>query len=143
LCFLVKRRPVTLCSKKMTTASPASRVLSQFIRNPPQCLLRYSKTSSTSPARNCSTLAHTYSTAAVSHSTSRQSPSISGTRPYPRPVLSCVTEEPFAKARRRFSASTVSLHNELVPPKPGEEYVIKSFIYKHTDPLQASYHFHR
>jgi hypothetical protein len=47
--------------------------------------------------------------------------------------VSSVTEEPFAKARRKFSASAVSLHNALVPPKPGEEYVIKSFILTPTD----------
>ena len=29
----------------------------------------------------------------------------------------------FAEARRHFSVSRISHHNDLVPPKPGEEYV--------------------
>ena len=136
------QNPVTLCKQKMTTAGTASRWLSRSVRNPPQRLLVPSKTSSASPASSYSTSAHRRPATVLCRLTSRQLRSSRGLRPSHEPISSCVACGELAKARRKFTASTLSLHNELVPPKPGEEYVINTFSWASTEILQAPCHIH-
>lgn len=131
------------CKQKMTAVGSASRCLSRSLKSAPQCLLRSSETSSSSSARNCSTSTHRHPPSVSWHSTDHQLRSSKGLRPGYGPVLRSFWGEPFAKTRRRFSTSTMALHNELVPPKPGEEYVIKFFMRISTNALQTPYHFHR
>ncbi len=126
LCRLDKTH-VTLFGQKMTMASSAGKWFSWSFKNPPQCLLRSYKTSSTSSVQSYSTLVHKHANVVSFPSSSRQPRSFKSSGASCGSTVSSVLHEPFAKARRKFSASAMSLHNALIPPKPGEEYVVKYF----------------
>ena len=110
----------------MATTSPASRRLSKLAISPPQCLLRSPKTSYTTSVRHFSIPAQRSRTEVISHSRSPQ---------LVFPIRRLPTQTSFgrwglfAQARRLFSASTVLLHDDLIPPKPGEESVVKPDYY--------------
>lgn len=106
----------------------ASRALSQLAKYTTQCLRKTSRTSSV--ARHNSTSTKKYCNAYLRPTAFRQLISEGCMRSPQGHVTISGEQILFAQARRHFSVSRISQHNDLVPPKPGEEYV------KSQSPLQ-------
>ena len=103
----------------------ASRALSQLTRYPAQCLPCVLKMSSTTPARHHSTSITKCHNTVLRPLADQQLTSKQVLRSNRRHVSGFNGQLVFPQARRQFSVSTISFHNDLVPPKPGEEYVQK------------------
>ena len=97
----------------------AGRALSQLAKYPTQCFSRTSRVLSTSRHHSTSTI-KSYD---VLPPTGMGWQLISKSSVRSAQVRVSRRQISFAQGRRHFSVSRIALHNDLVPPKPGEEYV--------------------